>query len=187
MTIAPLDGGGRTIPPTKMLNPFEAISQQTVWKGTATSQAELDELCGETSIVMCMRHCAGIWTSAVYLHDKIWPAGAVDGTTIAQMTMLLRDQCETNSAVLWPATEQELADDVCTAIADGYPVIALRYYGQPASNIYHYTVACGYDTANIVQAGPWSGTIYSESYARYHEMYVGPLIVVQRRRKLGDH
>lgn len=175
------------LPARRILGPWEAISQQTVWHDAPATQAELDHLCGETCIVMAMRWAAGIYTSAVYLHDKIWAPGQVEGTTIQQMQYLLKSQCETNTQLWYPQNPTELNARVQEMIGRGHCGIVLRYWDHPGNDLLHFCVYIGYAPGILQLAGPWSGTLFTESIDTSHAMYYGPIIEVLRKRKLGDH
>lgn len=147
-------------------------------------------------MVMCLRYCSGVYTSAAFLHDLVHPAGAVVGTTWDQMQSTLR-YMETASMLVQPAVT-DVRPVVVQAIDRGWPLIALRWFDHAGNldssgnPILHFTCITGYTPQVIQQAGPWSGTMFTEDDATFGGMYYPPsegggLLIVQRRRMLGDH
>lgn len=178
------------------LRPWEPISQLRTWAPDEAYGNERSEECGQACIVMCLRYCSGVYTSAAYLHDLVHPAGSVVGTDWPEMQSTLR-YMETASMLVQPAASDVRAV-VEQSIDRGHPLIALRWFDHAgnmdsAGNpVLHFTCITGYTPTLIQQAGPWSGTMFTETDETFAGMYYPPssgggLLIVQRTRRLGDH
>lgn len=180
------------VPLSASLQPWETVNQNTTWAPDEAYTAERSEECGQASIVAALRYATGVWTSAAFLHDLVHAKGAVVGTTIEEMVYTL-GLMETHANVRYPSTMAAMRQLITNSISQGYSLIPLRWFGFPGNkdgegnDILHFCNVTGYTPNNIQLGGVWSGLMFTESDDQFWNMYSGVVIVVHRKRMLGDH
>lgn len=189
---APTVQSGPTPPKGAMLGPWDVVVQNSTWAPDSAYTSERSEECGQACLVMCLRWASGIWTPAAYLHDLVHARGEAVGTTFDQLQATLAVM-ETHSIMHWPRTAADVRALVEASIAAGYPLIPLRWFSfagnrdSSGNDLLHFTCIIGYTPTLIQQAGPWSGTLFTETDEEFMTMFYGGVLQVRRRRKLGDH
>lgn len=174
------------------LEPWLTVAQNSTWAPDSSYTAERSEECGQACLVMAFKYCAGIWTPAAYLHDLVHQQGQVVGTTFEQLQETCR-LMETHAELYAPREKVGIRALVEASIDLGYPLIPLRWFDHPGNvdsagnDILHFTVITGYTPTLFQQAGPWSGTMFTETDEQFFEMYYGGILQIRRKRMLGDH
>jgi len=155
------------------------------WAPTPELQTDRAMECGQAVIVMCLKYCSGVWTSAAYLHDLVHP-GSSGGTSLDELVATFAIM-ETRATVSYPTSMNQIRTIAQKEINAGHPLIALRYWDHPGNSLLHFTAITGYSPTQLEQAGPGYGMMFSEDDDTFWSMYAGALILVHRKRMLGDH
>jgi hypothetical protein len=162
------------------------VGQLRTWAPDEQYTIERAHECAQACITSVFRWCAGVWIPSAYLHDLVHPVGAALDTTIQEVIDTFAIN-ETRALARYPTTFDEYQYEIVRGIDADHPFIALRTYGHPGSGIGHFCCITGYDPTNIQLMGPWSGTMFTETWNYSWQMYYGALISVLRKRRLGDH
>lgn len=170
----------------RFLNPWTPINQSNTWAPTSAFEADRAMECGQACIVMCLKYCSGVWTSAAYLDQLVHDPGSPSATSLDEMVATFA-LMETRASISYPQDTLALRTLIKDEIDRGHPLIPLRYWDHPGNSLLHFTVITGYSPTQIEQAGPGYGIMFAEDDATFWSMYAGALILVHRKRMLGDH
>lgn len=174
-------------PPSYQLIPWTPVGQMSTWTPDNTYVGERALECGQACFVMVWRYTTGLWVPAAYMHDIMVGQGVTSPTPLSAMMDLLT-LYETRGTLVRPSSQIELGNWVRESIAAGYCTIPLRYFLAPGASELHYVVTTGYTPTSIQIADPADGLMKAETDNVFWSMYEGSgLIIVQRRRMLGDH